>query len=346
MNRNNFLRAAAALAALVGALAWGVPVAAQTAELRVVTHASFELAPELIAAFESQAGVKLRLIKAGDAGEMLNKLILTRAQPIGDVVYGIDNALAGKAQGAGVIEPYAGPAAARKSAADLPAGLVPVDYGHVTLNYDRAWFQTHKLALPTSLDQLATPAYRGLLVVENPATSSPGFAFLASTIAGLGEKAAFDWWARMRANGLAVAKGWSEAYYTEFSQNGGAHPIVVSYATSPAAEVFYSKVKLSEPPTGSLSLKGAVFRQVEGVALIKGGGQREAAGQFIEFLRSDAVQRALQTTLWMLPVEAATPRDDALRFVVEPTRFDNPSAAALADKGSEWTSRWTRVVLK
>lgn len=341
MYRRTSLRTAAALAALACGTAW-----AQTQELRVVTHASFELPKELIAGFEANAGVKLSLIKAGDAGEMLNKLILTRAQPIGDVVYGLDNALVAKAQAAGVIEPYTGAAAKRNAAATLPFGMVPVDYGHVTLNIDRAWFAKNKLALPTTLEMLAQPKYKGLLVVQNPATSSPGFAFLAATIAGLGEKPAFDWWARMRANGLGVAKGWTEAYYTEFSQNGGKYPIVVSYATSPAAEVFYSKVKLTEPPTAVLNLKGGVFRQVEGVALIKGGGQREAATKFIEFLRSAPVQQALQTTLWMLPVEPGTPRDAALRFAAEPARFDNPTPQLMAERASDWVSRWTRVVLK
>ena len=345
MNRQVFLRLAPALLAL--ATAWA---AAQTPELRLVTHASFALPMELLADFEAKAGVKLSVIKAGDAGEMLNKLILTRAQPIGDVVFGLDNSLAAKAQAAGVIEAYAGAAAKRPAAAGLQSllqnGLVPVDYGYVTLNYDRAWFAKNKLPLPTTLEQLAQPRYAKLLVVEHPATSSPGFAFLAATIAGLGDKAAFDWWARMRANGVAVAKGWSEAYYTEFSQNGGKYPIVVSYASSPAAEVFYSKVKITEPPTGSLFLKGGVFRQVEGVALIKGGGQREAAAKFIEFLRSGPVQQALQTSFWMLPAEPGTPRDAAMRHATDPAHFDNPTPQAMAANASDWVSRWTRVVLK
>jgi len=345
MNRQTLLRLAPALLAL--ATGWA---AAQTPELRLVTHASFELPKELLADFEANAGVKLSVVKAGDAGEMLNKLILTRAQPIGDVVFGLDNSLAAKAQAAGVIEAYTGDAAKRPSAVGLQdllqSGLVPIDYGYVTLNYDRAWFAKHKLPLPTTLEQLAQPRYAKLLVVEHPATSSPGFAFLAATIAGLGDKAAFDWWARMRANGVAVAKGWSEAYYTEFSQNGGKYPIVVSYASSPAAEVFYSKVKLAEPPTGSLFLKGGVFRQVEGAAFIKGGGQREAAAKFIEFLRSGPVQQALQTSFWMLPAEPGTPRDAAMRHATDPTRFDNPTPQVMAANASNWVSRWTRVVLK
>jgi thiamine transport system substrate-binding protein len=331
---------------LVGALLAAAPPGASAQELRVLVHGSFALPKPLLAKFESEAGVKLGVIKGGDAGEMLNKLILTRAQPIADVVFGIDNALVVKAQAAGVLDAYNGPASQRTPVAPLAPGVVPVDYGFVTLNYDRAWFAKSGLALPRSLEDLAQPAYRNLLAVQNPATSSPGYAFLLSTIAGLGEEAAFDWWGRMRANGIKVTKGWSEAYYTEFTRNGGTRPLVVSYASSPAAEVFYSKEKLTEPPTASLSLKGAVFRQVEGVALVRGGQQREAAHRFVEFMRSPAVQEALQTSMWMYAAEARTPRPDVMRHAVEPAGFDNPSGETIAARGSDWVSRWTSVVLK
>ena len=344
---------------------------AHASELRVLVHSSFSLPKPLLAQFELDAGVKLAVIKAGDAGEMLNKLILTRAQPIADVVFGLDNALIGKAAAANVLDSYAGPAALGALAtlqtssvasprsgsqagigAATEAGsaqswlLLPVDYGFVTINYDRTWFDKNKLALPKTLDDLALPAYRNLLAVQNPATSSPGYAFMLATIAGLGEESAFSWWARMRANGAKVSKGWSEAYYTEFTRNGGTRPLVVSYASSPAAEVFYSKEKIAEPPTGSLMLKGGVFRQVEGVALVKGGAQREAAQKFMEFMRSPAVQQALQTEMWMFPAEPGTARVDAMRHAVEPVAFDNPSPGVIAEKGTGWVSRWTRVVLK
>ena len=101
---------------------------AQAADLRVLTHSSFTVPKPLLAQFEKDNGVKLRITKAGDAGEMLNKLILTKANPIADVVYGIDNALAPKALAADVLDSYAGAAVGRKPAAELPAPLVPVDY--------------------------------------------------------------------------------------------------------------------------------------------------------------------------------------------------------------------------
>jgi len=333
-------------AAWLPVMAWPLGGHAAPPTLRVLTHSSFDLPKPLLAGFEQSAGVKLSLVKAGDAGEMLNKLILTRAKPIADVVYGLDNTLAGKALAAGVLDTYTGPAASAASVARLPAGLVPVDHGYVTLNHDKAWFARSGLALPKSLQDLTQPAYKNLLVVQHPATSSPGLAFLAATIAGLGEEAAFAWWAQMRANGVKVAKGWTEAYYTDFSRNGGKRPLVVSYASSPAAEVFYSKDKLAESPTGSLHLPGGVFQQVEGAALVKGGQQVQAAGQFIEFLRSAPVQQALPTSLWMYPATPGTALPEVMRHAAEPTRFDNPSPEQMAQRSSEWVARWTRVVLK
>ncbi|MDP2262615.1 MAG: thiamine ABC transporter substrate-binding protein [Hydrogenophaga sp.] len=320
--------------------------------LRVLTHSSFDLPKPLLAQFEKEAGVKLQIVKGGDAGEMVNKLILTRAKPIADVVYGIDNTLLSRATSAGVLDAHDGPAARRPAAAPVGDGagpVVPVDYGYVTLNIDKAWFAQKGLALPKTLADLTQPAYAKLLVVQNPATSSPGQAFLFATIAGLGEEAAFAWWAQMRANGVKVVKGWTEAYYTEFTRNGGTRPIVVSYASSPAAEVFYSKDKLTDSPTANLFLKGGVFRQVEGAALVKGGNPaaRPAAGQFIEFLRSAPVQEALQTSMWMFPAEAGAPRVAVMQqHASEPAAFDSLSAEQMHQNSKAWLQRWSRVVLK
>ena len=340
-------RAAIVLFSLVAACAGAALAQNKATELRVLTHSSFALPKPLLAQFEKEAGVKLRISKAGDAGEMLNKLILTRKAPVADVVFGIDNALAAKALAADVLDAYAGPAASRDSLAALPAPLVPVDYGYVTINYDKAWFAKRKQALPATLEELAQPANARLLVVQSPATSSTGYAFLLATIGALGEEKAFDWWARMRQGGVKVAKGWSEAYYADFSRaEGGTRPLVVSYATSPAAEVFYSKDKITESPTGSLAIPGAVYRQVEGIALVKGGGARAAAGKLIEFMRSPEVQKQMQTEMWMYPVDAAIARAEVMQFAPEPAQADAPSEKDVADKGAAWVARWTKVVLK
>jgi thiamine transport system substrate-binding protein len=332
----------ACLAVVLSALS----LTAAAAELRVITHDSFDIPKPLLADFEHQSGVKLTLIKAGDAGEMLNKLILTRANPVADVVYGLDNSLAEKALASGVLEPWKPVPGSRAARVELPAGLASVDYGYVTLVYDKTWFAQHRLALPKTLDDLTRPAYRDLLVVENAATSSTGQAFLFSTIAALGEARAFDFWTRLRQNGVKVTNGWSQAYNTEFSRNGGSRPIVVSYATDPAAEVFFSKKKITVSPVATLPLTGAVYRQVEGVGLLKGGHEHASALKFIEFLRSRPVQQALQTSMWMYPVMPGTPMAPVFSYAAEPAANQTPDAATLRDKGPAWVRRWTRVVLK
>ncbi len=315
----------------------------QAAELRVITHSSFELPKELIAGFERQTGAHVSVIKAGDAGEMVNKLILTRANPVADVVYGIDNTLIGKARAADILDTRQPGLPAVKEV--LP-GAVSIDYGYVTLNYDKAWFASHKKALPKTLDDLTRPEWRGLLVVENPATSSTGLGFLLSTIEQLGEDPAFAFWGRLKSNGLKVVKSWSEAYNTEFTRNGGSRPIVLSYATSPAAEVFYSKTKQSDSPTGNLLLPGAVFRQVEGAALLKGGKQRELGERFIAFLRSVPVQQALQTSMWMYPVSDGVALHPVYRFAQTPRAHQSPSDERIRQQVPGWISRWTRTVLR
>jgi thiamine transport system substrate-binding protein len=340
MNRRNFSLAAIALAAF----SVSSPTLAAN-ELRVMVHSSFSLPKPLLAQFETQNGVKLAVIKGGDAGEMLNKLVLTRAQPVADVVFGIDNTLVGKALAAGVLEPMP-MQAAEVLDTDLGTSLASVDYGFVTLNYDKATVTKSGLALPKTLQELALPAYKGWLVTPNPATSSTGYAFMLATISSMGEEPAFAWWAQMRANGLKVVKGWSEAYYTEFARNKGAYPLVVSYATSPAAEVFYSKEKITDSPTASLNLKGGVFRQVEGVGLVKGGAQRDVALKFVDFLRSAPVQEALQTSMWMYPVQAKTARAEVMRHAAEPAEYEALAVPLIATKGADWIARWTKVVLK
>jgi thiamine transport system substrate-binding protein len=82
------------------------------------------------------------------------------------------------------------------------------------------------------------------------------------------------------------------------------------------------------------------------VALVKGGKSREAAGQFIEFLRSATVQQQLQTEMWMYPAEAGVVRADVMQHAPEPAGFTTPSDQEIADKGAAWVQRWTKVVLK
>jgi thiamine transport system substrate-binding protein len=321
--------------------------------LVVMTHGSFAVSAEVIAAFEQQSGAKVELLPSGDAGSALNKAILSKDAPLADVFFGVDNTFLSRALAAGIFEPYQ-PAALQSIPERLrldPSGsLTPIDFGYVTINYDRAFLAEKGLTPPQELRDLTRPEWKSLLVVQNPATSSPGLSFLLATIATFGESGDYTWrdyWADLRANDVLVAEGWEDAYYTHFSGSSGQgpRPLVVSYATSPAAEVFFSEGKLTEPPTGNL-LAGS-FLQVEFAGVLRGTQQPELARQFIDFMLTKTFQEDIPLQMFVYPAlpEAALPEVFA-QFAQIP---EQPAGLApeQIDQGRErWIEEWTQTVLR
>ncbi len=336
---------------VLAALAITGAASAQTT-LTVITHDSFDVDRKLIAAFETQNRAKVRFIKGGDAGELLNRLILTRRAPVADVVYGLDNSLLPRARQADLLQPYRSPALSRVPAAYRLSedGLLnTVDYGFVALNYDRAWFEKNKVALPKSLDDLKTPTYARLTVVQSPATSSPGLAFLLATVNHYGEAGAWNWWRAARAGGMKVTRGWSDAYYKDFTRNGGRYPIVLSYASSPAAEVFYADgfnpAKLpAQAPTANLFLPGSTYTQLEGVGILKGSKQTALARKFVDFMLSAPVQTDIPTRMWIYPAVKGTPLNPVYTFAQEPT--PTPIKPDIAANPQRLVDAWITQVLR
>ncbi len=247
-----------------------------------MTHDSFAISEGVLAAFEQENNAKVQFLKAGDTGAALNKAILSKGNPLADVFYGVDNTFLSRALDEGIYEPYASPALA-----DIPAEFqldpenraLPVDFGDVCLNYDKAYFTEKGIAPPASLEDLLKPEYKSLLVVQNPATSSPGLAFLLATIGHFGQEGYLDYWKGLVANDVMVVNDWETAYYTEFSGSSGKgpRPIVVSYNSSPAFEVIYASPPVDQPPTAAVTADGACFRQVEFVGILQGARNRELA---------------------------------------------------------------------
>ncbi len=320
---------------------------AQGEELRVLTHSSFSLSKLLIQKFERETGIKLRFIEGGDAGETLNKAILTKDAPIADVLYGVDNTFLSRALEAGIFEPYASPEVRNlrsETILDPTLHAIPVDYGYVALNYDKAYFQGR--ALPKTFEALAEPEFARLLVVENPATSSPGLAFFLATIDAFGEDGYLAFWARLRDGGVRVAKGWSEAYFAAFTRYGGDRPLVVSYTTSPAAEVYFSEGKYPEPPTGNLLFPKSAFFQVEFVGILKGTKHRKAAERFIDWLLSKEVQEDIPLNMWVFPARRDARLPEVFRFAEIPTEPARVDPEAIRRNRARWIRAWTAVVLK
>ncbi len=322
--------------------------------LRVMTHDSFSISEEVIAHFEAAHHAKVQFLQAGDAGRMLNQAILSRDNPQADVLYGVDNTFLSRALTAGIFEPYAAeglPQISPELQLDPEGRVVPVDYGDVCLNYDQAYFAEHNLDVPQSLAELTQPAYKGLLVVENPASSSPGLAFLLATLSNFSEEQYLDFWADLRDNDVLVVDGWETAYYSEFSGGAyseGTRPLVVSYATSPAAEVYFSEEELSEPPTGAVTAPGTCFRQIEFAGILKGTANQELAQEFIEFLLSAEFQTDIPLQMWVFPA------NENIKLPESPFTYFSQTAKQPAEISPEaieahreaWIEAWTETVLK
>lgn len=327
---------------LVGWLLLG----AQAQTLTVLAHDSFVLEKQHIAQFEKESGVRLRILKGGDAGEMVNKAYLTRAAPVADVIYGFDNLTLRKVLDANLLEPYR-PALWDQLLPELRLDATfratPVNYGYVCLNLDRAYFSGKPL--PRSLRDLTLSTYANLLAVPNPATSSPGLAFLVATVQAFGEQGYLSFWEALRNQGLRVEKGWSEAYYTAFSRNGGDRPLVVSYSTSPAAELYYADPPVAEPPTQNLLLDQSL-RQIEFVGIVRGTRQRATAQKFVDFLLSTRVQQSLPTQMWVYPARAGTPLPQVFRWAPQVRPVPNFTPALTAPNLERWIAEWTQVVLQ
>jgi len=320
--------------------------------LTVMTHDSFAASASVVAAFEQANNAKVVFLKSGDAGAALNKAILTKDAPLADVFYGVDNTFLSRALDSGIYEPYASP-----SLANIPAEFqldpqdraLPVDYGDVCINYDKAYFTAHALPVPATLEDLTNPAYKGMLVVENPSTSSTGLAFLLATVNHFGVTGYLEYWNSLRANGVVVVDGWETAYYTNFSGSSGhgPQPMVLSYASSPAAEVVYATTKLTDAPTASVLGPGTCFRQIEFVGILKGTSHLALARKFVDFMLGQQFQEDMPLQMYVYPVNSAAklPQEfvQYAQTASQPATLDPAVIAANRDK---WIADWTNTVLR
>lgn len=324
----------------------GGSAAADPARVVLLAHESFALPDELVAQFEGDSGQELVIRRTGDAGTLTNRLVLTADSPTGDVAFGVDNTFASRALDNEVFAEAE--VELPDGAADfaLPEGgdrLFPVDVAHVCVNIDRTWFDREGLAPPETLADLTEPAYEDLLVLPGAATSSPGMAFLLTTIAAYGEDWP-DYWSRLMGNGARLTAGWSDAYYVDFTQGGGegTRPIVLSYDSSPAFTV----------PDGARrsttrALLDTCFRQVEYAGVLEGAENPEGGAALVEFLLSEEVQAALPESMYVFPVRAGVPLPPAwARYAVQPESPYQVDPAEIAANRDDWLEEWTEVTTR
>ncbi|MEJ1198791.1 MULTISPECIES: thiamine ABC transporter substrate-binding protein [unclassified Streptomyces] len=321
----------------------------------LVSHNSWAASKDVIAAFEKSSGYKVRVLEDGDAGQAVNKAILTKDNPQGDVFFGVDNTLLSRALDNGLFQPYEAKGSDRirpEYRADQDKHRVtPVTTGDICVNYDKAYFSKHKLTPPDSFDDLIKPEYKDLLVTENAGTSSPGLGFLLGTAAEYGDDGWQDYWKKLKANGVKVVDGWEQAYNEEFSGSSGGkkakgdRPLVVSYASSPPAEVIYADPQPDTAPTGVAT--GTCFRQVEYAGLLSNAENTEGGKALLDFLIGKEFQEDMPLNMFVYPVREGARIPEAFRkFGPQAEDPQTMDPAKIAGNRDQWVKSWTSLVLK
>lgn len=333
-------------------IAWQLSLSRGMAEtITLMTHDSFNVSKERIQTFEQQNQVTLRVFKAGDAGAALVQAILSKENPLADVFFGIDNTFLSRAIRADIFTAYSSPHLKNIPKAlqlDSQHRLLPVDFGDVCLNYDNAWFATQGIQPPTDLTDLIKPQYKNLTVVENPASSSPGLAFLLATIGRFGEKGYLNFWKQLKKNGVMVTSGWEDAYFGHFSAaSKGNRPIVVSYGSSPAAAVYYAEQPMEKAPTTAVLGNRSAFRQIEFVGILKGTKKRALAEKLVDFLLSQPFQEDIPLQMFVYPANTtATLPTVFTQFARMAEQPASVSPEAIEGNRDAWIEAWTNTVLR
>lgn len=322
--------------------------------IRVITHDSFAVSTDVLDEFTAQTGITVELLPSGDAGTMVNAAILTKDSPQGDVLFGIDENQLASAFDAGLFHPYAAAGLAGVPEAyrvDSDHRVTPIDHGDVCVNFDRTAFASSSTPVPASFEDLASAPYAGDLVVEDPSTSTPGLSFLLATIAHFGggddtgsHPAWLDYWRALKANRVSVVDSWETGYYSSFSGGSGEgdRPLVVSYASSPPAEVTDTSLAVDETPTGVVT--STCYRQTEFAGVLAGSSQVRAAEAFIEFMLTARFQEDMPGQMYVYPVlgSATLPEVFAKYTAPVPTPLSLPYAEVATNR-DRWIQQWASV---
>jgi thiamine transport system substrate-binding protein len=316
-------------------------------KLTILAHDSFanEVSEETFATFQTETGIEIDVIAGGDAGSMVTQAVLAKDNPIADVLFGIDDTFLSRALDEEIFVAHDSDLidTVPESFRDEENRVTPIDYGDVCFNYDKEYFASSGVAVPDDLDDLTGEQYAGLVTVEHPATSSPGLAFLLATIDRYGEDGWLDWWGEMKESGINVVSDWDTAYYSEFTRYGGDSPIVMSYASSPPAEVIFAEEPLDEAPTGVI--EAGCYRQIEYAGVLSGTDYPQSAGELIDFMLSVEFQEGIPETWFVFPAneEADLPQT----FVDHTVIPDDPAdldADTIAENRDRWIDEWISVM--
>ena len=341
----------------------------QDGELVIVTYDVLALSEDMISGFEESSGLNVTMLKLDDAGSILDYLIQNRGNTNVDLAIGLDNTYLQTAiefdlleeldlnksgmsapgsfpgrSSMDPLEPYDGPLA------------VPYDMGYICLNYDTEAVDGENLSVPTSLEDLTGPEWRGKVALPSPVSSSPGRGFMLASLDYFDwqsdEGLQFsNWWSDMVANDVVITSGWTEAYETHYTGGygewtegyiGDAH-ITVSYCHSPGVESYYNG---NWTKSATLDIPKTSLFQVEYASAVSGGNALYAK-KFIEYLISPEVNSMMpyENLMYSVLDGLDLPEEDGYR-----SNSQIPAAPAsipmedIDDHMEAWLDQWNSAV--
>ena len=291
--------------------------------------------PKIFPVFEKKYGIKLSVISAGDAGQVLQRAIIEKDNVKADLLIGIDNNLLARAIAENILSPYKS-----KNLDKIPEELVfdktnrvtPFDYGYFSIIYDSEKI----LNPPASLDDLLKPEYADSLILMDPRTSSPGLGFMLWTKVAFGNNFG-EYWKNLMPSVLTITDGWDSGYglFTE-----GEAPMVLSYTTSPA---YHAEYENTERYRAAIFPAGH-YMQIEGMGIVKGAKNRKVAEEFIDFILENEFQNEIPLTNWMYPVRTDLTLPDSFNMAPKPEISLMISPEEIDIHLSEWIEEWINAV--
>ena len=332
------LRVARALAA---AVAFGAAAPAATAQ----TLNAYSIWPEnwarpMFEEFEKATGIKVNFVRFS-SGEALARVIAEKNNPRVDVLFGgpIETFAAGIAEG--VFEPYKSPTYAK-----LAARFRHADGQWMAIADDPLVFMTNNkflkennLAPPASWDDLAAPAYRNMLQMADARTSGTAVTRIFSILEvnGRDEAKAFAYMKKLRPNVQLYTK----------SGGGGTLPVGLGQA---GGGIFFIVDALDTKAKGydvSISFpKEGIGTAAEGIALVRGAKNPEAAKKLIDWATSPAMQNLFaRHKINFVPAHPDVALEPSLAAVLKGARIFPIDADYAGANRKRVVDRWIAEIL-
>jgi thiamine transport system substrate-binding protein len=346
--------------ATYGVLVWQAP----TRVLTVYTYDSFmywgndtsTIDDRVFGPFEQQYGVDVKVVRLDtDANGVVSKLVAESANPVADVVIGIDNILVLQSAARSVLTPYT-PANLELVNSSVVNALgpdhyvTPFDFGLVTLVYRNSQLNTTSNPELSNLTFSNLADMASMLVTENPHLSSPGLAFLLSEIAVYEKLLGKDWteWWQLVKSKINVQEGWSEAW--NVWDTDPARKLLVSYGTDPAYDASYSGAA-PDTAVGPILYNGMQYAwmQVEGMGLVKNGPNPSLGQALIDYCLTPSVQDYVALNQWMFPANANATLDPVFNYALHPQDVvllnSLLSAAEISANLTSWLDQYDEIMI-